>query len=118
MVASRYTLSIFIWILSGYSFKSNEYGLAIDNVVAYELVLPNGTVRKVTADDHDLWFALRVRGRQLLSVLLTEILAGRWEQLCALLRVHRIRRLKLRTGYCNKIYDQVISAGPNMGQSV
>jgi len=49
-----------LWILTGYSFKSNEYGLAIDNVVAYELVLPNGTVTTVTADDHDLWFALRV----------------------------------------------------------
>jgi hypothetical protein len=60
MTASRYALSVFIWILSGYSFKSNEYGLAIDNVVAYELVLPNGTVTTVTADDHDLWFALRV----------------------------------------------------------
>jgi hypothetical protein len=62
MTASRYALSIFIWILSGYSFKSNEYGLAIDNVVAYELVLPNGTVTTVTVDDHDLWFALRVSG--------------------------------------------------------
>ncbi|KAI9449877.1 hypothetical protein BJY52DRAFT_1102922, partial [Lactarius psammicola] len=43
----------------GYSFKTNEYGLAIDNVVAYELVLPNGTVTTVTSDNHDLWFALR-----------------------------------------------------------
>ena len=39
---------------------SNEYGLAIDNVVAYELVLPNGTVTTVTAANEDLWFALRV----------------------------------------------------------
>ncbi|KAI9449068.1 FAD dependent oxidoreductase [Lactarius psammicola] len=46
----------------GYSFKSNEYGLAIDNVVAYELVLPNGTVTTITANDHDLWFALRGGG--------------------------------------------------------
>ncbi|KAI9454043.1 FAD-binding domain-containing protein [Lactarius psammicola] len=46
----------------GYSFKSNEYGLAIDNVVAFELVLPNGTVTTVTAEDHDLWFALRGGG--------------------------------------------------------
>ncbi|KAH9174871.1 FAD-binding domain-containing protein [Lactarius sanguifluus] len=46
----------------GYSFKSNEHGLAIDNAVAFELVLPNGTVTTVTAEDHDLWFALRVSG--------------------------------------------------------
>ncbi|KAI9437957.1 hypothetical protein H4582DRAFT_1951667 [Lactarius indigo] len=46
----------------GYSFKSNEYGLSIDNVVAFELVLPNGTVTTVTAEDHDLWFALRGGG--------------------------------------------------------
>ncbi|KAH9025676.1 FAD-binding domain-containing protein [Lactarius deliciosus] len=46
----------------GYSFKSNEHGLAIDNAVAFELVLPNGTVTTVTAEDHDLWFALRGGG--------------------------------------------------------
>jgi hypothetical protein len=37
---------------------SNMYGLAIDNVVAYELVLPNGTVRIITRADEDLWFGL------------------------------------------------------------
>ncbi|KAH9167785.1 FAD-binding domain-containing protein [Lactarius sanguifluus] len=46
----------------GYSFKSSEHGLAIDNAVAFELVLPNGTVTTVTAEDHDLWFALRGGG--------------------------------------------------------
>ncbi|KAH9033365.1 FAD-binding domain-containing protein [Lactarius pseudohatsudake] len=46
----------------GYSFRTNEHGLAIDNVVAFELVLPNGTVTTVTAEDHDLWFALRGGG--------------------------------------------------------
>ena len=31
-------------------------------MVEFELVLPNGTVvANVTEDDHDLWFALRVR---------------------------------------------------------
>ncbi len=59
---SRFTFAIFIWVLSGYSFKTNEYGPAIDNVVAYELVLPNGTVTTVTLDNYDLWFALRVSG--------------------------------------------------------
>jgi hypothetical protein len=45
----------------GYSWKTNQYGLAVDNVVAYQLVLPNGTVRAVTEQDEDLWFALKVR---------------------------------------------------------
>jgi hypothetical protein len=47
-------------MLSGYSFKSSQYGLAVDNVVGYELVLPNGTVINVTSNDVDLWFGLRV----------------------------------------------------------
>ena len=64
MVSNDYSLhwAGFIWDLPGYSFKSNEFGLAIDNIVAFELVLPNGTVAMVTAEDHDLWFALRVTG--------------------------------------------------------
>ena len=44
----------------GYSFKSNEFGLSVDNVVSYDLVLPNGTITKITSDDTDLWFGLRV----------------------------------------------------------
>lgn len=43
----------------GYSWKTNQYGLAVDNVVAYELVLPNGRVTVVTEQDEDLWFALK-----------------------------------------------------------
>ncbi|KAI0061079.1 FAD-binding domain-containing protein [Artomyces pyxidatus] len=43
----------------GYSWKSNQYGLTIDNIVAYELVLPSGTVTTVTEANTDLWFALR-----------------------------------------------------------
>ena len=44
----------------GYSYQSSQYGLTIDTVTGYELVLPNGTVTNVTADDEDLWFGLRV----------------------------------------------------------
>jgi hypothetical protein len=62
VTTARPALAIFTRSLSGYSFKSNEYGLSIDNVVAYELVLPNGTATTVTVNDDDLWFALRVRG--------------------------------------------------------
>jgi len=47
-------------MVAGYLFKSNQYGLTIDNVAAYELVLPNGTIRHVTQKDKDLWFGLRV----------------------------------------------------------
>ncbi|KAI0058465.1 FAD-binding domain-containing protein [Artomyces pyxidatus] len=43
----------------GYSWKSNRFGLALDNIQAYELVLPNGTVTTVTQANEDLWFALR-----------------------------------------------------------
>jgi len=43
----------------GYSFKTSQYGLTVDNVVGYELVLPNGTVINVTSKDDDLWFGLR-----------------------------------------------------------
>ncbi|KAF8486364.1 FAD dependent oxidoreductase [Russula ochroleuca] len=43
----------------GYSFLSSQYGLTLDNVAGYELVLPNGTVTNVTSDEDDLWFGLR-----------------------------------------------------------
>ena len=46
--------------LSGYSWLSNQYGLTIDNIVSYELVLPNGTVTTVTSANSDLFFALKV----------------------------------------------------------
>jgi len=44
---------------AGYSYKSSQYGLTIDNIVEYELVLPNGTIKDVTEKDTDLWFGLR-----------------------------------------------------------
>jgi FAD/FMN-containing dehydrogenase len=46
--------------VAGYSWKTNQYGLTIDTVTAFELVLPNGTLKRVTEKDEDLWFALRV----------------------------------------------------------
>ena len=46
-------------IATGYSYKTSQYGLTIDNIAAFELVLPNGTVTTVTSDNDDLWFALR-----------------------------------------------------------
>jgi FAD/FMN-containing dehydrogenase len=44
----------------GYSLLSSQYGLTVDNVAGFELVLPNGTVINVTSEDNDLWFGLRV----------------------------------------------------------
>ncbi|KAH9972621.1 hypothetical protein BGW80DRAFT_1252666 [Lactifluus volemus] len=44
---------------AGYSWKTNQYGLTVDNIVGYELVLPNGQVKVVTEKDEDLWFALK-----------------------------------------------------------
>ncbi|KAH9054940.1 FAD dependent oxidoreductase [Lactarius vividus] len=46
----------------GYAFTSNQYGLTIDNIAGYELVLPNGTITNVTQSNKDLWFALRGGG--------------------------------------------------------
>lgn len=44
---------------SGYSWKTSQYGLTSDNVAAFDLVLPNGTLTTVTPEDEDLYFALR-----------------------------------------------------------
>ena len=49
-------------MLSGYSFKTNQYGLTVDNIARFEIVLPNGTITSVTSEDEDLWFGLRVSG--------------------------------------------------------
>ncbi|KAI9449160.1 FAD-binding domain-containing protein [Lactarius psammicola] len=46
----------------GYAYMSNQYGLTIDNMAGYELVLPNGTITNVTPSNKDLWFALRGGG--------------------------------------------------------
>ena len=46
--------------LTGYSWKTNQYGLPADTVTEFELVLPSGEVKVVTEKDEDLWFALKV----------------------------------------------------------
>ncbi|KAI0289881.1 FAD-binding domain-containing protein [Multifurca ochricompacta] len=43
----------------GYSWKTNQFGLAIDNVDSYEMVLPDGRIKVVRPEDEDLWFGLR-----------------------------------------------------------
>ena len=48
--------------VAGYSWITNQYGLAIDTVTAFELVKPNGHVETVTKDsDSSLFFGLKVR---------------------------------------------------------
>ena len=55
--------------VAGYSWKTNQYGLTIDTVTAFELVLPDGRVKVVTEKDKDLWFALRVRPNSVSELL-------------------------------------------------
>ncbi|KAF7795716.1 hypothetical protein EIP86_006881 [Pleurotus ostreatoroseus] len=43
----------------GYSWLTNEHGLTVDNIVAYQLVLPNGTAITVDETVPDLFFALK-----------------------------------------------------------
>ena len=46
---------------AGYSFLSNQYGLSVDNVLAYNVVLPDGTPVTATKDEYDdLFWALKV----------------------------------------------------------
>jgi hypothetical protein len=72
--------------VTGYSWKTNEYGLTIDSVTEFHLVLPNGTQKVVTEVDEDLWFALKVclndgnGGGAMRSVLTRTI--GWAQQLC------------------------------------
>jgi FAD/FMN-containing dehydrogenase len=47
-------------MILGYSLLTSQYGLTVDNVAGFELVLPNGTITNVTSNDDDLWFGLRV----------------------------------------------------------
>ena len=47
-------------LVTGYSWKTNQYGLVTDTAIAFELVLPCGDVKTVTEEDEDLWFALKV----------------------------------------------------------
>ncbi|KAJ7779754.1 FAD dependent oxidoreductase [Mycena metata] len=43
----------------GFNWLANQVGLAVDTVVGYELVKPNGDIVSVTASDTDLFFALK-----------------------------------------------------------
>jgi len=45
----------------GYSWKTQKFGLACDNVLAFNLVTPTSQILTVTAQSHpDLFFGLKV----------------------------------------------------------
>ncbi|THU83073.1 FAD-binding domain-containing protein [Dendrothele bispora CBS 962.96] len=53
----------FIVAGGGYSYKTNQYGLAADNVLSMEVVLPDGLIKTVSRLlDRELFFALRGGG--------------------------------------------------------
>ena len=87
-IVPHYNLPFYLhWHVAGYSWKTNQFGLTIDTVTAFELVLPSGEIVTVTEKDEDLWFALKVRltSIQRTSSDLTVISStGRIEQLCEL----------------------------------
>jgi hypothetical protein len=60
--------------LTGYSWKTNQFGLTLDTVTEYELVLPCGQVKTVTEQDKDLWFGLRGGLNNYVSLLCGQIL--------------------------------------------
>ncbi|PIL28886.1 hypothetical protein GSI_08932 [Ganoderma sinense ZZ0214-1] len=44
----------------GYSWKTNQYGLTVDTIAGFELVLPDGTVAQVSQDSYpDLFWGLK-----------------------------------------------------------
>ena len=45
----------------GYSTKTSQYGLGVDNIESARLVLPDGSFKKVSANENeDLFFAIKV----------------------------------------------------------
>lgn len=50
------------WMLGGgYSTKTSQYGLGVDNIEAAKLVLPNGDLKEVSAaKDAELFYAIKV----------------------------------------------------------
>lgn len=48
----------------GYSWKTNQVGLTVDTIIAFELVTPTGSIVQVSnRSNPDLFFALKVRAR-------------------------------------------------------
>jgi hypothetical protein len=86
-LAASYSVEVGYWRVSaslytdisptGYSYKTNQHGLAIDTIVGYSLVLPNGTVACVTQSTHpDLLFGLKGGFNNFVSLPPTIVAAG------------------------------------------
>ena len=54
------TRSTSLRLTTGYSYLTNQHGLTVNTVKAYELVMSNGTAKTVTKEDDGLFFGLRV----------------------------------------------------------
>lgn len=58
---SRTTYSRSVAVHVGYSWLTNQHGLALDNIQSFELVKPDGNISEIThQSDHDLFFAVKV----------------------------------------------------------
>jgi FAD/FMN-containing dehydrogenase len=86
LVAS-YSVEVGLWRFSallyidasptGYSYKTNQYGLALDTIVGFNLVLPDGTVVYVTQSTNpDLFFGLKGGFNNFVSLPPNIIVAG------------------------------------------
>lgn len=52
---------VFTWNSAGYTWNTNQFGLAMDLIVEYELIKPNGHIIRVDEyTDPELFFALKV----------------------------------------------------------
>jgi len=48
-------------LCTGYSFHANQVGMTVDTILSFEVVLPSGEVRTVTAtSDAGLFWALKI----------------------------------------------------------
>lgn len=53
-------------IYAGYSLKTNQFGLAQDTILSYDLVLPSGEITNVDAESHpDLFLVSKGLGTAL-----------------------------------------------------
>lgn len=55
------------WMIGGgYSVKTSQYGLGVDNLEAVRVVLPDGTIKVASeTENKDLFFAVKVQYRTL-----------------------------------------------------
>lgn len=109
--------SLISWL--GYSWKTNQYGLTIDSVVAFELVKPDGNVVIVTETSYPkLFWGLKVRSIMICDMQTNNILPGWWQQFCRFWPFY-LRSVDKRNlvfiGNCNQLHSQNLSPRKNLG---